>query len=131
MPLWHIYCPADAYTAPDKQALASAVTDLYAGEPSQLPRFYVSVVFQELPADCFFIGGEPRNNFVRIWINHIAVHMEGDTARHDSFMRRMHAAIGPWNLLGPEQDPVSVYGTDWLNKVKERGAENYYASLEM
>jgi phenylpyruvate tautomerase PptA (4-oxalocrotonate tautomerase family) len=96
MPLWHIYCPADAYTAPDKQALASAVTDLYAGEPSRLPRFYVSVVFQELPADCFFIGGEPRNNFVRIWINHIAVHMEGDTTRHDSFMRRMHAAIGPW-----------------------------------
>lgn len=36
-----------------------------------------------------------------------------------------------WNLLGPEQDPVSVYGTDWLNKVKELGAENYYASLEM
>lgn len=97
MPMWHIYCPADAYTADDKKALATSVTDLYAAEPSpRLPRFYVSLVFQELPADCFYIGGEPRNNFVRIWIDHIAVHMHTDTERHNSFMRRMHAAIGPW-----------------------------------
>ena len=97
MPMWHIYCPVDAYTALDKQALATAVTDLYAAEPSpRLPRFYVSVVFQELPADCFFIGGEPRNNFVRIWIDHIAVHMQTDTARHDRWMRKIHETIGPW-----------------------------------
>src|SRR5207249_1506946 len=75
MPMWHIYCPADAYSAQEKQAFANAITDLYAGFVL-LPRFYVSVVFQELPADCFFIGGEPRSNFVRISIDHIAASTE-------------------------------------------------------
>jgi phenylpyruvate tautomerase PptA (4-oxalocrotonate tautomerase family) len=93
MPMWHIYCPADAYTAQDKQALADAITDLYA-DFVKLPRFYVSVVFQELPADCFFIGGEPRNNFVRISIDHIAASTEAKY--HDSFMRRINRTIDPW-----------------------------------
>ena len=92
MPMWHIYCPADAYTAQDKQALANAITDLYAGFV-QLPRFYVSVMFQELPADCFFIGGEPRSNFVRISIDHIAAGLE--SKYHDSFMRRINRTIDP------------------------------------
>ena len=33
---------------------------------------YVGVIFQEVAEDSFFIGGESRTNFVRIWIDHIA-----------------------------------------------------------
>jgi len=47
MPLWHIYCPENAYSAEDKCALATRITDLYADVG--LPRFYASVVFHELP----------------------------------------------------------------------------------
>jgi phenylpyruvate tautomerase PptA (4-oxalocrotonate tautomerase family) len=70
MPLWHIYCPEKAYSAEDKCAFATRITDLYA--EVGLPRFYVSVVFHELSKDSFFIGGEPTNDFVRIWIDYIA-----------------------------------------------------------
>ena len=31
MPLWHIYCPKDAYSDEDKIAFANRITDLYAG----------------------------------------------------------------------------------------------------
>ncbi len=35
-----------------------------------------------------------------------------------------------WNLLPPGQDPLEVYGGDWLTDVQKIGAENYYPSLE-
>jgi phenylpyruvate tautomerase PptA (4-oxalocrotonate tautomerase family) len=70
MPLWHIYAPKDAYSADDKEAFANRITDLYA--QFGLPRFYVSVIFDELPASGFFIGGKPTTDFVRIWIDQIA-----------------------------------------------------------
>ena len=70
MPLWHIYCPENAYSAEDKCALATRITDLYADVG--LPRFYASVVFHELPRNSFFIGGKTTNDFVRIWIDQIA-----------------------------------------------------------
>ncbi len=68
MPLWKVYHPADAFTAEDKQQLSARITAIYA----TLPKFYVGVVFQEVAEDSFFIGGEPANNFVRIWVDHIA-----------------------------------------------------------
>jgi phenylpyruvate tautomerase PptA (4-oxalocrotonate tautomerase family) len=37
-----------------------------------LPAFYVGVVFQEVSSENFYIGGKPAENFVRIWIDHIA-----------------------------------------------------------
>ena len=70
MPLWHIYCPENAYSAEDKCALATRITDLYADVG--LPRFYASVVFHELPKNSFFVGGKAANDFVRIWIDQIA-----------------------------------------------------------
>jgi len=30
MPLWHLYCPENVYSAEDKRALAARITDLYA-----------------------------------------------------------------------------------------------------
>ena len=59
MPLWHIYCPENEYSAEDKCALATRITDLYADVG--LPRFYASIV-----------GGKATNDFVRIWIDQIA-----------------------------------------------------------
>jgi phenylpyruvate tautomerase PptA (4-oxalocrotonate tautomerase family) len=70
MPLWHIYCPENAYSAEDKCALATRITDLYADVG--LPRFYVSVVFHELSKNSFFVGGKATNDVVRIWIDQIA-----------------------------------------------------------
>ena len=36
-----------------------------------------------------------------------------------------------WNLLPPGQDPLEVYGGDWLTDVQKIGAENYYPPLEL
>jgi phenylpyruvate tautomerase PptA (4-oxalocrotonate tautomerase family) len=68
MPLWKFYHPEGAFTAEDKQAIATRITGIYRA----LPKFYVGVVFQEVPAASFYIGGEPAANFVRIWVDHIA-----------------------------------------------------------
>lgn len=68
MPLWKVYHPEDAFTDAEKQALAARITALY----ERLPEFYVGVVFQAVRPGDFFIGGEPRENFVRIWVDHIA-----------------------------------------------------------
>ena len=71
MPMWHIYHPAGTYTAQEKREFAAQITSLYA-DLIELPRFYVSVVFHEFSAQDFFVGGEPDNGYVRIWIDHIA-----------------------------------------------------------
>lgn len=70
MPLWNLYCNKYAYSLEDKRSFAEAITDIYASVG--MPRFYVSVVFHELPRNSLFIGGVPRNSFVRISIDHIA-----------------------------------------------------------
>ena len=92
MPLWTIYCPVSAYTAEDKRAFASRITDFYAGYG--LPRFYVNVMFHELPKDSFFIGGKPTDDFVRIWIDQIARRMTPD--RYQSWMELVNATIDPF-----------------------------------
>ena len=68
MPLWKFYHPEGAFSAEDKQAIAGKITRIY----RMLPSFYVGVVFQPVPKDSFFVGGEPADDFVRIWVDHIA-----------------------------------------------------------
>jgi phenylpyruvate tautomerase PptA (4-oxalocrotonate tautomerase family) len=68
MPLWKFYHPEGAFSAEDKQAIAGKITRIY----RMLPSFYVGVVFQPAPKDSFFVGGEPADDFVRIWVDHIA-----------------------------------------------------------
>jgi phenylpyruvate tautomerase PptA (4-oxalocrotonate tautomerase family) len=70
MPLWNFYCPEGAYSPEDKLAFAEQITELYA--EFGLPRFYVNVIFKEIPKDSYYIGGEPTDDFVRISIDHIA-----------------------------------------------------------
>jgi phenylpyruvate tautomerase PptA (4-oxalocrotonate tautomerase family) len=48
MPMWKVYYPEGAYTAEDKQEFAEAITGLYA--QFNLPAFYVTAIFRELPA---------------------------------------------------------------------------------
>jgi phenylpyruvate tautomerase PptA (4-oxalocrotonate tautomerase family) len=92
MPLWNIYCPEGAYSPEDKRAFAERITDLYA--EFGLPRFFVSVVFQELPKDSYFVGGEPTDDFIRIWIDQIARRMP-DEAR-GWWMKRIRETVGPF-----------------------------------
>jgi len=68
MPLWKFYHPENAFSPEDRQAIAERITGIYRA----LPKFYVGVVFQAVPRDSFFIGGEPADDFVRIWVDHIA-----------------------------------------------------------
>ena len=61
MPLWNVYCTEGTYSAEDKRAFAEAITDIYASEAGGLPemampRFYVVVVFHDVPKDSLFIG---------------------------------------------------------------------------
>lgn len=92
MPLWHIYCPEDAYTPADKAAFATSITDLYAR--IGLPRFYVSVIFYDVAPHNLLIGGEPRNDFVRVSIDHIARRMTPD--RYAYWMEQVNATLDPF-----------------------------------
>jgi phenylpyruvate tautomerase PptA (4-oxalocrotonate tautomerase family) len=92
MPLWHIYCPEGAYSPEDKAAFAGKITDLYAA--IGLPRFYVSVLFHDLAAENLLIGGEPRRDFVRIWMDHIARRMPPE--RRDAWLDRVTKMLDPF-----------------------------------
>lgn len=92
MPMWIVNCPPDAYSAEDKQAFADRITDLYAN--FGLPRFYVSVLFQELPNDAFFIGGQPTGDFVRVWIDQIARRVPKGHER--PWMERVNQTLAPF-----------------------------------
>jgi len=91
MPLWNIYHPVGAYTAEDKQEIAKRITDGYL-----IPRFYVGILFHEVPKDSFFMGGEPRDNFIRLRLDHFARHISVDSSWTESWLRRMHDAIQPF-----------------------------------
>lgn len=105
MPLWKIYHPVGALTPEDKHALSRRITDIY----SVLPRFYVGVIFEEVAADSFYIGGEPVKNFIRISADHIARTLNSDEAR-SRFLARVDAAVAPF---------IRERGLDWEFHVDE------------
>ena len=72
MPLWRIFYNPSTFSVDQRQSLAKAVTKLYTDPPVGLPAFYVNVLFIPLQENEYFIGGEPRSNFVRIVIEQIA-----------------------------------------------------------
>lgn len=92
MPLWKVYHPKDAFTAEQKKALATAITDVYA---RGMPRFYVGVVFEEVAVGSMFVGGELHDNFVRIWVDHIARTLPNAEAR-SKFIQYITKVISPW-----------------------------------
>jgi len=105
MPLWKIYHPVGAYTREDKHRVAKRITDIY----SSLPKFYVDVVFQEVPQDSFYVGGEPASNFVRIHMDHIARQLTSEAAK-TKFLARVEDAIAPF---------VKDRGFDWEFHIDE------------
>jgi phenylpyruvate tautomerase PptA (4-oxalocrotonate tautomerase family) len=106
MPLWKIYHPVGAFTGEDKHALSKRITEIYS---SVLPKFYVGVIFQEIAADSFYIGGEPTKNFVRIYADHIARTLSSDEARA-RFLAKVDAAVAPF---------IKDRGFDWEFHVDE------------
>jgi len=93
MPMWHIYCPESLYSREDKKKFAERITKFYE-KFVNLPRFYVSVIFQELPPHSFFMGGEETSDFVRIWIDHVARTTAEDG--QDALMRAVNKTIDPF-----------------------------------
>jgi phenylpyruvate tautomerase PptA (4-oxalocrotonate tautomerase family) len=91
MPLWKVYHPVGAYSAEDKRALAKRITAVY----SSLPRFYVNIIFQEIPEDSFYVGGEPSRQFVRIHMDHIARQLTSEAAKA-KFLAKAENAIAPF-----------------------------------
>jgi phenylpyruvate tautomerase PptA (4-oxalocrotonate tautomerase family) len=81
MPLLHIYHPPGTYTPEQKQQLADDITGFYTHRG--LPKFYVVVLFHEIDASSFYIGGEPSTNAVRIVIEHIARHATDPAGRKE------------------------------------------------
>jgi phenylpyruvate tautomerase PptA (4-oxalocrotonate tautomerase family) len=109
MPLWKIYHPENAFTAQDKKALSERITALY----RRLPKFYVGVVFQAVAKDSFFIGGEPRDNFVRIWVDHIARTLPSAEAR-TWWIGQCDEALAPY---------IRDRGLDWEFHIDETSFE--------
>ena len=105
MPLWKFYHPEGVYSPEDKQAIAERIIGIY----RMLPKFYVGVVFQEIPRSSFFIGGEPADDFVRIWVDHIA-----RTFDSEELTVRFLTAVG--QLLAPY---VDERGLRWEMHVDE------------
>ena len=92
MPLWRIYHPTSLFTADEKSLIAKSITNLYT---PLLPAFYVNVLFLPYdPQDGMFIGGQPRDNFVRLVAEHIARNFDNKTERMNAFMQRVTAAVG-------------------------------------
>lgn len=105
MPLWTVYHPVGAFTAEDKQTLADRITDLY---PS-LPRFYVGIIFHETQKESFFMGAKPKDNFVRIWMDHFARTLPTPEAK-ERWVRKADEAIAPF---------VRDRGYDWEFHIDE------------
>jgi phenylpyruvate tautomerase PptA (4-oxalocrotonate tautomerase family) len=98
MPVWRIFYNPSALSADQRQSLAKDVTKLYTEPPLGLPAFYVNVLFIPLKENEFFIGGEPRSNFVRIVIEQIAR-----------------------TMLGPETEEGRQARSGWNDKIVEVG----------
>jgi phenylpyruvate tautomerase PptA (4-oxalocrotonate tautomerase family) len=107
MPLWKVYHSAGAYTQEDKHAFSKRITDIYSQVP--LPKFYVDVVFEEVPQDSFYVGGEPTRNFVRIHMDHIARQLTSEAAK-TNFLARVEGAIAPF---------IKDRGFDWELHIDE------------
>jgi len=71
MPFWKFYTPENTFTAEQKESIAKSLTEGYSASTG-MPKFFVVVVFQEVPAESFYVGGESVGNFVRIVVDHIA-----------------------------------------------------------
>lgn len=129
MPMWQLFVPEGAYSPDDQVALADEITKLYT-ESVGLPRFYVTVLFHEMPKRAFLIGAEPRDNFVRVSVDHIArrfddiaehLALPDDTDLAQLWLEQVTAALKPWVTdrgfnweLHVDETPVALWYIDGL-----------------
>jgi phenylpyruvate tautomerase PptA (4-oxalocrotonate tautomerase family) len=106
MPLWTVYHPVDIWSEEDRTELAGKITDIYA---QIMPRFYVGVVFQPIPADSFYVGGAKADKFVRFVVEHIARAFP-DRDRSRRFIDKVNEVIAPF---------VKDRGLDWELHIDE------------
>ncbi|MFF2617938.1 tautomerase family protein [Kitasatospora sp. NPDC058046] len=100
MPLWHVYHPPGTYDPGQKKQLSTDITGFYTR--FGLPRFYVVVIFHEVAADSFHVGGQPHGAAVRVVVEHIARHTEDPDLR-----RRTREALAA--LLAPHTTDRGLY----------------------
>jgi phenylpyruvate tautomerase PptA (4-oxalocrotonate tautomerase family) len=110
MPLWNIYHPVGAYSAEDKAELADRITTIC--YPS-LPRFYVGIIFQEIPKESFYMGAVAKDRFVRIRADHFARRLPNQSVQ-DAWIQKVNDAIAPF---------VRDRGYDWEIHIDETPRE--------
>ncbi|WP_040807883.1 tautomerase family protein [Nocardia concava] len=93
MPLWHIYHPANTYTASDKERLAKEITAYYVR--FGLPEFYAVVLYHEIPSDSFYVGGRATGASVRITVDHLARTLE-DPEMRKRMTQGLDAMLAPY-----------------------------------
>jgi phenylpyruvate tautomerase PptA (4-oxalocrotonate tautomerase family) len=93
MSLHRIYHPAGAYSDSDKQGLAGRITALYTA--AGLPAFYVNVIFVSIEENSFFVGGQVKDKYIRIVIQHLAKHLQNDEIKK-TFMEKYKKAVSPY-----------------------------------
>jgi phenylpyruvate tautomerase PptA (4-oxalocrotonate tautomerase family) len=102
MPYWEIFTPENAFTPADKEQLSERITSLYV-DYVNLPKFYVVVLFKDMPANTMYVGGKANDNFVRIRVDHIARQMD-DPAIRAMCMEAIEEKLAPF---------VKDRGYDW------------------
>lgn len=107
MPLWKIYTPPEAYTAKDRKEMAERITGIYTQIP--IPAFYVVVLFEEIPADSYFVGGKPHDKFIRVKIDQIARTLPGPILR-EWWIRTLDKILAPY---------IGARGFDWEISIDE------------
>jgi phenylpyruvate tautomerase PptA (4-oxalocrotonate tautomerase family) len=107
MPLWKVYTPVGAYSPEDKKALAETITSVYAQVP--IPKFYVVVVFDEVPSGNLFVGGVRHDKFIRFKIDQIARTIPGPVIR-EWWIRTLDKMLAPF---------VRDRGFDWEVSIDE------------
>ncbi|KAF4450131.1 hypothetical protein FALBO_16534 [Fusarium albosuccineum] len=95
MPLWLIYHTPDILLDnASKQALAKDITAFYTR--IGLPAFYAIVNFIPMPTGTLWKGGDvPEKPFVRISIDHIAVHINNTIEAYNKCTERIEETLKP------------------------------------
>ena len=108
MPYWEIFTPENAFTPKDKEQLSERITSLYV-DYADLPKFYVVVLFKDMPANTMYVGGKAHDNFIRIRLDHIARQMD-DPAVRKLCMEVIEEKLAPF---------VKDRGYDWEVHIDE------------
>ncbi|TGO09628.1 hypothetical protein BTUL_0159g00130 [Botrytis tulipae] len=94
MPFWNIYHPKGVFNdEKSKKSLSQDITKLYTNVG--LPAFYVVIIFTEVSDVNMYVGGEQTTTpFIRIVVDHIAVHMD-DPKQYANWTSKVDGALKP------------------------------------